>query len=159
MTLDDLYETYEAALLRYATSLTHDADRADDLVQETFIRCMGHLTLLEMLAPSQRRAWLKRTLKNLFIDEERARQRQARLLQQLEVRETVTERETFAGVLAPDPFESVPEDAQELFHMRYVLGMNSTEIGEELGLPPATVRSRLHFAMKKLRMYRRKWAE
>ena len=35
--------------------------------------------------------------------------------------------------------------------MRYVLDMNSTEIGDELGLPAATVRSRLHLAMKHMR--------
>lgn len=159
MTLADLYDTYEATLLRYANSLTHDPDQADDLVQETFIRCLGHLPLLEMLSASQRRAWLKRTLKNLFIDGERARQRQERLLQQLEVNEVLSEQNALAPVLAPDPFESVAEDDQELFHMRYVLGMNSTEIGEEMGLPPATVRSRLHYAMKKLRMVREKWRE
>lgn len=157
MTLDDLYASYEAPLQRYANSLAHDADRADDLVQETFIRSLGHLPLLEMLAAPQRRAWLKRTLKNLFIDEERSRQRQERLLQQLEVTETVSEQEVFAQVLTPNPLANVPDDVRELFEMRYTLGMNSTEIGEQLGIPPATVRSRLHFATEKLRMYRSNW--
>ncbi|MEZ4674265.1 MAG: RNA polymerase sigma factor [Caldilineaceae bacterium] len=157
MTIDDLYESYEAALQRYANSLTHDADRADDLVQETFIRSLGHLPLLEMLTAPQRRAWLKRTLKNLFIDDERTRQRQERLLQQLEVTETVSEQEVFAQVLTPNPLANVPEEVRELFEMRYVLGMNSSEIGKKLGVPPATVRSRLHFATEKLRMYRSNW--
>jgi RNA polymerase sigma-70 factor (ECF subfamily) len=157
MTVDDLYAHYEAILLRYAQSLTHDSDRADDLVQETFIRSLGHLSLLAMLEPAQRRAWLKRTLKHLFIDSERARQRQERLLQQLTVTETVSEQETFAGVLTPNPFESLADDVRELFEMRYTLGMNSTEIGEELGLPAATVRSRLHYATEKLRLYRSNW--
>ncbi len=157
MTLDELYASFEAPLQRYANSLTHDTDRADDLVQETFIRSLGHLALLAMLAAPQRRAWLKRTLKNLFIDEERTRQRQERLLQELAVTETVSEQEVFAQVLAPNPLANVPDDMRELFEMRYVLGMNSTEIGEALDIPPATVRSRLHFATQKLRMYRSNW--
>lgn len=157
MTVDDLYAQYEAILLRYAQSLTHDGDRAEDLVQETFIRSLGHLALLDMLAPSQRRAWLKRTLKNLFIDTERTRQRQERVLQQLAVTETVSEQETFASVLTPNPFASLSDDVRELFEMRYTLGMNSSEIGEALGLPPATVRSRLHYATEKLRLYRSNW--
>ena len=157
MTLDDLYATYEALLQRYANSLAHDTDRADDLVQETFIRSLGHLPLLEMLAAPQRQAWLKRTLKNLFIDEERSRQRQERLLQELVVTEAVSEQETFAQVLTPNLLANVPEEVRELFEMRYTLGMNSTEIGEALDIPAATVRSRLHFATEKLRMYRSNW--
>ncbi|MCB0064575.1 MAG: RNA polymerase sigma factor [Caldilineaceae bacterium] len=157
MTLDDLYDTYESSLQRYANSLVHDYDRADDLVQETFIRSLGHLPLLATLRPAQCRAWLKRTLKNLFIDEERKRQRQQRLLQELAVEEVISESETFAGVLTPNPLANVPEDVRELFEMRYTLGMNSTEIGESLGIPAATVRSRLNYNLQKLRQYRGNW--
>jgi len=37
-----------------------------------------------------------------------------------------------------------------------VLDMNSTEIAEQLGIPAATVRSRLHLAMKQMRRQRYK---
>lgn len=157
MTLDDLYDTYEAALQRYANSLVRDYDRADDLVQETFIRSLGHLPLLETLRPAQRRAWLKRTLKNLFIDEQRKQKRQQRLLETLAVEEVVSEQEAFAQVLTPNPLANVPDDVRELFEMRYTLGMNSTEIGEVLEIPAATVRSRLNYNMQKLRQYRGNW--
>lgn len=157
MTLDDLYEEYESPLQRYANSLIHDTDSADDLVQETFIRSLGHLSLLAMLEPAQRRAWLKRTLKNLFIDSQRSAQRQARLVQQLEVREVVSEQETFGQVLMPDLLGNMADDVRELFEMRYTLGMNSSEIGEQLGIPAATVRSRLHFEIQKLQRYRSNW--
>jgi len=157
MTVDELYEQYELPLQRYANNLAHDADRADDLVQETFIRSLSHLPLLELLAPAQRKAWLKRTLKNLFIDDERKRQRQERLLHQLAITESVSDQAFFAEILTPDPLANVPDDLRELFEMRYTLGMTSREIGEKLGIPPATVRSRLHFATQKLRTYRSNW--
>ncbi|MFN2201071.1 MAG: sigma factor, partial [Caldilineaceae bacterium] len=60
----ELYEEYETVLLRYALRLTHDTDWAADLVQDTFVRSMGHVELLRMLKKHQRRAWLYRTLKN-----------------------------------------------------------------------------------------------
>ena len=65
MTFADLYEEYEEKLNGYALKLVRDPQTADDLVQETFIRVLGHLLLLEQLDPHQRRAWLYQTLKNL----------------------------------------------------------------------------------------------
>ena len=58
----DLYTTEREALLRYAGSLTHDRSRAEDLVQEAFVRAMSHLDLLVDLTRGQRRAWLYRVL-------------------------------------------------------------------------------------------------
>ncbi len=49
MTLADLYDEFEGWLRRYALRLAWEPDRADDLVQETFIRAMAHLPLLEQL--------------------------------------------------------------------------------------------------------------
>lgn len=157
MTLEELYDLYETALQRYAYSLTHDYDRAADLVQDACIRSMGHLQLLGTLRPGQQRAWLKQTVKNLFLDEERRRQRQTRIFQQMEIAESVGEEEVFATILTPNPLENVPDDVRELFEMRYGLGMNSTEIGETLGIPAATVRSRLNYNLQKLRQYRSNW--
>jgi RNA polymerase sigma-70 factor (ECF subfamily) len=151
MTLTDLYEEYELELRRYARRLARDPHRADDLVQEAFIRAMGHLDLLDLLEPYQRRAWLYRTLKNLFLDGESARQREEALIEQ------VAQDAPLAGyrpqeVIWPNPFDLVPEKYRDLVRKRYVLGMTSQEIADELGIPAATVRSRLHLALKKLRL-------
>ena len=152
MTLADLYQEYERQLRRYAMQLTRrDAHRADDLVQDAFMRAMGHLELLDLLKPYQRRAWLRRTLKNLFLDEQRASQRQQALVEQLAAdapRASYLSQE----LASTNPFDLVPERYRELVQQRYVLGMTSREIGEELGIPAATVRSRLHLALKQLRL-------
>jgi RNA polymerase sigma-70 factor (ECF subfamily) len=112
---------------------------------------MGHLELLDLLEPYQRRAWLCRTLKNLFLDEESARQREEALI------ELMAQDAPLAGSLSPEviwpnPFDLVPEKYRDLVRKRYVLGMTSQEIASELGIPAATVRSRLHLALKKLRL-------
>jgi RNA polymerase sigma-70 factor (ECF subfamily) len=152
MTLADLYEEYEAILWRYAQSLGHDADRADDLVQETFIRAIGHLELLTLLKPYQRRAWLYRTLKNLFLDEQIARRRQATLVERLG-QETSMAESPSPEFISANPMKFVPERYRELVEKRYILGMTSQEIAEELGIPAATVRSRLHLALKEARSH------
>jgi RNA polymerase sigma-70 factor (ECF subfamily) len=151
MTLTDLYEEYELELRRYARRWTRDPHRVDDLVQETFIRAMGHLDLLDLLEPYQRRAWLHRTLKNLFLDEESARQREEALIEQM-AQDAPLAGYRPAEVIWPNPFDLVPEKYRDLVRKRYVLGMTSQEIASELGIPAATVRSRLHLALKKLRL-------
>ena len=80
-----LYEDYEDALLRYALRLSHDRDWAEDLVQDTFVRAMGHLELLRMLKRHERRAWLYQTLKHRFLDQQRTWQRRQEIQQELAI--------------------------------------------------------------------------
>ena len=150
MTIDQIYTEFEGRLRGYAIALTNDPFRADDLVQETFIRAMTNLHLLESLAHHQRRAWLRRTLKNLFIDEQRSRQRQENLVRRL------SDEGDFVShipqsLIVQDLLGRLPKRDGDLLYRRYILGMNSRQIGEEIGVPAATVRSRIHHAIKRIR--------
>jgi len=156
MTFADLYGEFEEQLHAYALKLARDPHAADDLVQETFIRVLGHLPLLEQLNRYQRRAWLYQTLKNLFLDRRAARQREAALLARL-AQEAEPYAEPDEGDLDSDLFALVPEPYRDLLEKRYRLGLTSREIANELGIPAATVRSRLHLAIKKLRARRSKF--
>lgn len=162
MTVDDLYGTYASSLSVHARHLTRDKDHANDLLQETFIRAMKHLELLGSLSPHQRRAWLHRTMGNLFVDKTRARQREAVFLHkwlqlvQEESSNTVGWESGLydrSDVMATMPviMKHVPQKHRDLVHMRFVLGLTSREISERTGVPAATVRFRLHAAIKKLR--------
>ncbi len=152
LTIRDLYDEYEARLHRYASSLARDHDRADDLVQETMIRAMGNLMLLGQLNRYQRQAWMYRVLKNLFIDQERARQRQEVLVERL-AWQTELDSAPAAAMLARELMEQIPERYRDLLYKRYILGQTSAEIGRELSIPAATIRSRLHLARKWLRTH------
>ena len=154
MTLEQLYDKYESMLYRYACRLAGDPDRADDLVQDTFVRAMGHLNLLDMLAPPKQRAWLCRTLKNLFLDEEQRYRRRVALLEQIG-KEKSPQAAPAPDAMLLDPFEQVPERFRDVVEMRYRLGMTSPEIAARLEIPAATVRSRLHLALKEMRRKRR----
>ena len=152
LTIQDLYDLFEAKLHRFAVNLARDRDRADDLVQETLIRAMGNLVLLQQLNPYQRQAWMYRVLKNLFIDGERRRERQETLYEHL-VWEAELETEPAATMLARDMIDLVPERYHDVLHRRYILGQTSEEIGSAYGIPAATVRSRLYLARKWLRTH------
>jgi len=155
MTLTELYEEFEDQLHGYAVRLTTDAQQADDLVQETFIRAMGHMPLLQVLKRYQRRAWLHKTLKNLFLDQVNVQRRQQALSRQM-TKETPTIGYLPERLGEANPFDLLPEQYHDLFQKRYVLGMTSREIGQQLGIPATTVRSRLHLGLKQLRAQRAK---
>lgn len=150
LTLEELYREYADGLQAYAAALTRHGPAAEDLVQEAFIRTLGHLQLLAQLNPHQRRAWLCQTVKRLFLDQRASQVREATFIAQLSL-----ETEGYVPPVEPELMTAilarVPESCRQVLELRYAMGMNSTEIGEELGLPPATVRSRLHQAITRLR--------
>lgn len=155
MTIDGLYEEHEESLQRQAFRLTRDTDAAEDLVQETFVRALGHRLLLAQLNRHQRLAWLRRTLKRLFLDRRAERQRRAALLE-------VYGREVPAAVDPEeddgfDPFDLAPDEDRELLEMRYRQGLSSAEIAAELDLPPGTVRWRLHRAVRRMRAHKHRF--
>jgi RNA polymerase sigma-70 factor (ECF subfamily) len=71
--LRTLYTEYRPALLSYATGLTGDRFRAEDIVQETLVRAWRNAERLRR-HPRALRAWLFRVTHNLVIDHARARQ-------------------------------------------------------------------------------------
>ncbi len=150
MTLGKVFEESEARLHRYAMNLARDGDRADDLVSETFARAVTNEAVLQKLNSHQVRAWLFRTLKNLFIDEQRARQRHFDLVEQM-TREAEIAPYTVNELESPEILEMVSRSDHELLMKRYVERMTSREIADQIGIPAATVRSRLRAALQRLR--------
>ncbi len=137
-------------LFRYALNLCKTVDRADDLVQEAFLRALRHSRTVQRLNDYQRDAWLKRVLRNRFFDEERARKRAHAAM--LEMIRAAKRPSGSSGLLELNQLlDRVPHKYRSVLERRYRLGMNSREIGEELGIPAATVRSHLHQAVQWLR--------
>jgi RNA polymerase sigma-70 factor (ECF subfamily) len=150
LTLTNIYEAFEDKLLRYAMSLVRDPHKADDLVQDTFVRAIAHLPLLGRLNQHKRFAWLRQVLKNRFIDEQRANQREQKMIQKY-IQKDQTVETVHAPLLTHELLSMASEADRELLTQRYLLEMTSDEIGHQLGIPAATVRSRLYLARKRLR--------
>lgn len=149
MEIEELYGKFYKDILAYCSAMTKDSAAAEDLVQETYMRAMTHWGDLEDLSRGQRRAWLYKTARNLFIDQVRKQSR-----------ETPAEEEQLAMAAFQEDLSRaavgqliarLPEGEKALFTMRYFEGYNSKELGELFDLPPATVRSRLASAKRRLR--------
>ena len=149
MEINDLYGAFYKEMLTYCTALTKNRSTAEDLVQDAYVRAMTHWGDLYKLERSQCRAWLYKTARNLFIDQTR---RQAR--------ETPAEEEQLALASFEEDLSQaavaqlvgrLPEDERAIFSLRYFESYNSKELGEIFSLPPATIRSRLASAKRRLR--------
>ena len=151
MSFAELFDEFEEPLHRYAMSLVRNRDWADDLVQETFIRAWSHLPLLGVLSLPQRRAWLRRVLKNIFIDQYRRSVREHALIAALDHDAADDAVDPSLPLQVQELLGILPASLRDLWYRRYVQGMNAAEIARQLGIPHGTVRSRLHAARRRLR--------
>lgn len=82
--LEELFCAHRAELTAYCRGLCRSDAAAQDMVQEVFLRAWQNIGTLQDLGPSQRRAWLYRTARNLFVDAMRRTAREAAALPELE---------------------------------------------------------------------------
>lgn len=146
---EDLYEAYQTELLAYGTRMTGSKELAEDLVQETFIKALIHASTVTDLSPSQQRAWLYRTFKNLFFD----RCRRAVLEQEYlhSVQLPLWEPSGIPEVETAMLLQSVAPQDRTIFQLRYFDGYTAQEISQMLNIPPGTVRSKLSRCRKYLK--------
>ena len=146
--VEELYTAFYKDLLHYCTAMANDRAGAEDLVQETYLRAMGHLEDLEGMSRSQLRAWLCRTAKNLYIDQVRKQSRE--VMGGDEPLLAAPFEEDFSGAAVAQLISRLPDGERQLFSMRTFEGYNAAELGELFHLPPSTVRSRLASARRRL---------
>lgn len=162
--IDELYHSLYKELTGWCTSMTGSRTLAEDLVQEAFLRALINADLLEGLDHARRRAWMYRTVKNLFVDKKRREAFESTMWQIPEEgfgeRLTKGHEESFeegfveAGYAQVDDAQLLalltPEERM-LFTLRYLQGYHSAELGELFHMPPGTVRSKLSGARRRLK--------
>ena len=153
MEIQDLYTNFYRELLTYCKAMTKSRASAEDLVQETWLRAFTHWEDVGNLSSGQCRAWLYKTARNRFIDQLREQARETPAGEDTLALASFEEDLSRAAVL--QLIARLPNTERSLFTMRYFEGYNSKELGELFALSPATVRSRLASARRRLR----EWVE
>src|SRR3954447_3622839 len=131
-----------------------DRGRAEDVVQETMLQAWRHPEALDP-ARGPVRPWLLNGPRRLGIDQHRARQ----------ARQSEVGDDGLADLAADDGIDAAldrwliadalgtltPEHREALVHTYYA-GRTVTEAAVVLGIPPGTVKSRVFYALRALRL-------
>jgi RNA polymerase sigma-70 factor (ECF subfamily) len=143
-------------LHRLAKRMARDPHRAEDLVQETYLRAFrssGDFELKEFGI----RPWLIRILHNLNVTSGQRERRQPAALddEHLDAAATAPQPMPAAGWDGMDQqlkraFDALPAEYQPVMHLWAIEELSYKEISEALDVPLGTVMSRLHRARARL---------
>ncbi|WP_255361821.1 sigma-70 family RNA polymerase sigma factor [Mycobacterium sp. 1274761.0] len=149
-----MHDAHARALLRYVLRFT-DGDRAfaEDVVQETLLRLWRKPDILRQ-CPSGVRAWLFTVARNLVIDDRRS----ARYTREYRT-DSLPERPSpdaigpaFDRWILAEALRSLSADHRAVVVRAHYLGQTIADIAAGERIPEGTVKSRLYYAMRALRI-------
>jgi RNA polymerase sigma-70 factor (ECF subfamily) len=157
----ELYDRYHDRLVHFIARKTGDRDRAEDLVQEAFIRVTRHLHRFDQNKKFS--TWIYTICSNLAKNELRNRSRSPLVLFQkltthwepdhrplqfedAGARPVDQYRKRYLQEIVEQTVEELPAHHQLVFRLRELEGKSYEEIAEITGVNLGTVKSRLHRA-------------
>ncbi len=153
--MQQLHDEHATALWGYCVRLTgHDRARAEDVAQETMLRAWRHFSVLDESQGSVR-AWLFTVARNIVIDEWRTRRVHAEttVADVPEVGDAVDRTdELLLSWMVAEALTKLSPDHRAVLQECYYRGVSVSEAARRLGVPPGTVKSRTHYALRALRL-------
>jgi RNA polymerase sigma-70 factor, ECF subfamily len=148
-----LYSLHAKALHSYVRRFCPDRANADDIVQETFIRAWRHLP---QLSADDRpiRPWLYCVARNLLTDADRAARSRPVTVQAQpaeDVRDDTRLEQVLDRQLVSDALQHLSPAHRTVLVETFYRGGTLATVARQLGIPPGTARSRLHYALHALR--------
>ncbi|MGH3561895.1 MAG: sigma-70 family RNA polymerase sigma factor [Mycobacterium sp.] len=152
--MKELYDEHAPALWRYALRLTGDRNRAEDVVQETLLRGWQHP---EVVGDTERsaRAWLFTVARNMIIDQSRSARARNEVGSLESMPELASPDEVNAALdrlLIGDAMTQLSAQHRAVVQRAYYQGWTTAQIAADLDIAEGTVKSRLHYAMRALRL-------
>jgi RNA polymerase sigma-70 factor (ECF subfamily) len=151
--LEAIHAAHAAALHRYVARLVRDGAEAQDVVQESLLRLWRHPDVLERPEESVR-AWLFTVARHLVVDQLRsARRAHERATDHVpETPEPDATQAVLDAWLVADALVELSPEHRAVVVGAYYRGRSVAELAAEEDIPPGTVKSRLHYALRALRL-------
>lgn len=166
---ETLSARYREGIYGHVLATIHDGSVAEDIVQEVFLRIWTHAE--QWQGHGSFKSWLFRIATNLALNHLRSIRR--RRQQPLETPADPLDEDDESSVPSwmvdhslpgPDAIleqsernqllqrlvAELPEEKRVVFHLVYEAEMQTRQIAQTLGIPEGTVKSRLHYATKRL---------
>lgn len=143
-------------LMFFALKLTTDEEEAKDLLQDTMLKALSYRD--KLLTKSSVKGWLYTIMKNTFINQYRRDKKLTDIKSQMVHQGYVSTRSSDVS-MTPDKKMSVKdmeqaiEDLDDAYRIPFQMklqGYRYHEIGEHMGIPIGTVKSRIFLARKQL---------
>ena len=164
--MEVLLDRYERPLFSFVLRQVRDRAKAEDLVQESFLRMVEHAASFEGTA--RLRTWLFRIARNQCIDDARRQVHRrhpsldapqggqpdgASLHERLPAGEVAADRKLtskqMGGAMAK-AIEALPDEQREVFVLRQVQHLSFKEIADITDVSENTVKSRMRYALERL---------
>jgi RNA polymerase sigma-70 factor (ECF subfamily) len=156
---DALFYRYRDGIFRLGLAITKDPSAAEEIVVDTFAR--AHRALARLEPDDSLRPWLYRVAVNLSYNR---RPRKNVILSSLEdaADETLANEEGSPSSIAEQAelrrlviaaVDELGPKHRLVVVLHYLNGLNLTEIAEVVDCPVGTVKSRLHYALRRLRTH------
>lgn len=155
--LGQLYDRHRLPVFRTALAITHDQDAAEDILQEVFLRLHQYVHRVDTSLPLS--PWLYRITVNLSYTYVTRRNKWRVPL------EDFVDQLIGPAKFSPEPeaerhddlrlmqkaIDTLPFSQRVVIVLYYLNDLSLQEIGDILGVPVGTVKSRLHYGRENLR--------
>jgi RNA polymerase sigma-70 factor, ECF subfamily len=165
---EQLVSRHKRGLYNFLLRSVHNHSRAEEMLQEVFLRVIRAKDRYQRTARFT--TWIYTIARNLCVDESR-RQKFRRTLPLeakrrgssdtgLSILDVTGAKQVGTDAASEAPkirervaaaIQSLPDDQREVFVMRQFGGLSFKQIGEAVGAPENTVKSRMRYALEKLR--------
>lgn len=153
---ETLVRQHQTPVFRLAYLIVGDANAAEDVAQETFLRAFRSLHRFDVSRPL--RPWLLQIATRLAYNQRRSAGRYFAALQRLfgaTPRSAMRQEAHTASDESSTLWQAIRclgRADQEVIYMRYFLELTEAETATALGIAHGTVKSRLHRALQRLRV-------
>jgi RNA polymerase sigma factor (sigma-70 family) len=151
----EMYRQYRLPLMAYVLRLTAgDRQHAEDVVQETMVRAWRQAAKLDLTEPSLM-PWLATVARRIVIDDRRRKSARPAetgddMLENSPAADTMED--LLRKMVVAEALQSLSPAHREVLNETILRDRTVNQAAEVLGIPVGTVKSRVYYALKALRV-------